>query len=78
MAGDRRDIVKMLRRENELLKARNQKLDARLIRPQQAFRALNRMNETMQTMRSSFDLNKLTNDLLALYPACRRLDDSVR
>jgi len=56
MAIDRRDIVLMLRRENELLKARNQKLDARLIRQQQAFRALNRMVEIMQTMRSSFDL----------------------
>jgi len=31
MAIDRRDIVQMLRRENEWLKARNQKLNARLI-----------------------------------------------
>jgi FtsZ-binding cell division protein ZapB len=56
MAIDRRDIVQMLKRENEVLKARNQTLDARLTRQQQAFRALNRMDETMQTMRSSFDL----------------------
>ncbi len=66
MAIDRRDIVQMLRREHELLKSRNQKLDARLTRQQQAFRALNRMDETMRTMRSSFDLNKLISDLLTL------------
>lgn len=66
MSIDRRDIVAMLRRENELLKIRNQKLDARLTRHQQAFRALNRMDQTMRRMRSSFDLRKLINDLLAL------------
>ena len=66
MAKDRRDIVEMLRRENELLKARNQKIDARLVRHQQAFRALNRMDETMQAMRTRFDLKKLISDLLAL------------
>lgn len=66
MAIDRRDIVQMLRRENEVLKSRNQKLEARLTRHQQAFRALNRMDETMRAMRSSFDLNRLINDLLAL------------
>ena len=66
MAKDRRDMVEMLRRENELLKARNQKIDARLVRHQQAFRALNRMDETMQSMRTRFDLKKLIGDLLAL------------
>lgn len=66
MSIDRRDIVQMLRRENELLKSRNQKLEARLTRHQQAFRALDRMDETMQAVRSSFDLNKLIGDLLAL------------
>jgi signal transduction protein with GAF and PtsI domain len=66
MGINRRDIVQMLRRENDLLKARNQRLDARLIRHQQAFRALNRMDETMRSMRSGFDLKKLINDLLAL------------
>ena len=66
MGIGRRDIVQMLRRENDLLKARNQRLDARLTRHQQAFRALNRMDETMRSMRSSFDLKKLINDLLAL------------
>ncbi|MDH3534344.1 MAG: GAF domain-containing protein, partial [Gammaproteobacteria bacterium] len=66
MARDRRDIVEMLRRENELLKARNQKLEIRLTRHQQAFRALDRMDETMQAMRFSFDVGKLINDLLVL------------
>jgi signal transduction protein with GAF and PtsI domain len=66
MGINRRDIVQMLRRENDLLKSRNQKLDARLTRHQQAFRALNRMDETMRSMRSGFDLKELINDLLAL------------
>jgi len=66
MAINRRDIVQMLRRENEELKARNQKIGARLTRHQQAFRALERMDETMRGMRDSFDLKRLINDLLAL------------
>lgn len=66
MARGRRDIVEMLKRENELLKSRNQKLDARLTRQQQAFRAPDRMDESMRSMRTSFDLRKLINDLLAL------------
>jgi GAF domain-containing protein len=66
MAKDRRDIVEMLRRENELLKSRHQRTDARLVRHQQAFRALNRMDETMQAMRTRFNLKKLISDLLAL------------
>ncbi|MCP4878755.1 MAG: GAF domain-containing protein [Gammaproteobacteria bacterium] len=66
MAIDRRDIVQMLKREIEDLKARNQKLDARIKRHQQAFRALNRMDETMRAMRSGFDLKRLITDLLAL------------
>lgn len=66
MAIDRRDIVQMLRRENELLRTRNRQLDARLTRHQQAFRALNRMDETMRAMHRSFDLRKLIDDLLSL------------
>lgn len=66
MAIDRRDIVQMLRRENELLRTRNRQLDARLTRHQQAFRALNRMDETMRAMRRSFDLRKLIYDLPSL------------
>lgn len=66
MAINRRDIIEMLKRENENLKARNKQLDARLLRQQQAFRALNRMDETMRELRSGFDIRKLINDLLAL------------
>lgn len=66
MAKDRRDIVEMLRRENEILKTRNQKIDARLVRHQQAFRALQRMDETMREMRINFDLKRLVGELLAL------------
>lgn len=66
MAINRRDIVQMLRRENEELKSRNRKLAVRVIRHQQAFRALNRMDEIMRAMRSSFDLKKLINELLIL------------
>ncbi|MEM7563193.1 MAG: GAF domain-containing protein [Pseudomonadota bacterium] len=66
MAKNRRDIVEMLRHENEALKSRNQKIDARLTRHQQAFRALNRMEETMLTMHNDFDLKQLVGDLLAL------------
>lgn len=37
----------MPRRENDSLEARNQQLDARLLRNQQAFRALERLDETI-------------------------------
>ena len=66
MGIDRRDIVEILKRENESLKARNQRLDARLIRHQQAFRALERMDDVMREMRANFDLKRVINDLLAL------------
>lgn len=66
MGIDRRDIVEMLRRENESLKARNQKLGTQLVRHQQAFRALGRMDEVMREMRRNFDLKRVINDLLAL------------
>lgn len=59
-------MVEMLRHENDLLKARNQKVNAHLIRHQQAFRALNRMDETMRSMRAGFDLKNLISELLAL------------
>lgn len=66
MGINRRDIVQMLRRENDALKARNQKLGTQLIRHRQAFRALERMDEIMRKMRTSFDLKRVINDLLAL------------
>ncbi len=66
MGINRRDIVQMLRRENEALKARNQKLGTQLIRHRQAFRALQRMDEIMREMRADFDLKRVINDFLAL------------
>ncbi len=66
MGINRRDIVQMLRRENDALKARNQKLGTQLIRHRQAFRALERMDEVMREMRLNFDLKRVINDLLAL------------
>lgn len=66
MSIGRRDIIAMLRHENEELKSRNLKLGARLIRHQQAFRALNRMDDTMLAMRKAFDLKRLITDLLVL------------
>jgi len=66
MAIDRRDIVQMLRDENEALKARNQIISARLTRHQQAFRALNQMDDTMRDLSAVFDLEKLINKLLSL------------
>ena len=66
MPMDRRDLVEMLRDEVGELKARNRKINGRLIRLQQAFRALDRMSETMREMRAGFDLKRLIHDLLAL------------
>jgi len=66
MSFNRRDIIQMLRRENELLKARNRQLSDRLTRYQQAFRALNRMHDTMRGMSSEIDIGNLINEFLAL------------
>jgi transcriptional regulator with GAF, ATPase, and Fis domain len=66
MSFNRRDIIQMLRRENELLKARNRQLSDRLTRYQQAFRALNRMDDTMRGMSAEIDIENLINEFLAL------------
>jgi sigma-B regulation protein RsbU (phosphoserine phosphatase) len=66
MVIERGDIVQMLRDENETLKARNQKISIRLTRHQQAFRALNQMDDTMRELSSAFDLKVLINKLLSL------------
>jgi len=66
MSFNRRDIIQMLRRENELLKARNRQLSDRLTRYQQAFRALNRMDDTMRGMSNGIDIENLINEFLAL------------
>ncbi len=66
MSFNRRDIIQMLRRENELLKARNRQLSDRLTRYQQAFRALNRMDDTMRGMSTEIDIENLIDEFLAL------------
>ena len=66
MAIDRRDVVQMLRDENEALKARNRQISVRLTRHQQAFRALIQMDETMGGLSVDIDLEKLINKLLSL------------
>ena len=66
MSFNRRDIIQMLRRENELLKAQNRQLSDRLTRYQQAFRALNRMDDTMRGMSAEIDIENLINKFLAL------------
>jgi transcriptional regulator with GAF, ATPase, and Fis domain len=66
MAIDRRDVVQMLRDENEALKAHNRQIGVRLTRHQQAFRALIQMDETMRGLSAVFDLEKLINKLLSL------------
>ena len=66
MPIDRRGLVQMLRDENESLKARIQQISIRLTRHQQAFRALNQMDDTMRELSVEFDLKKLLNELLSL------------
>lgn len=66
MAIDRRDKVQMLRDEIEALKVRNQQISVQLTRHQQAFRALNQMDDTMRGLSTVFDLEKLINKLLSL------------
>ena len=66
MPIDRRGLAQMLRDENESLKARIQQISIRLTRHQQAFRALNQMDDTMSGLSAKFDLKKLLNKLLSL------------
>lgn len=66
MPIDRRGLAQMLRDENESLKARIQQISIRLTRHQQAFRALNEMDDTMSGLSAKFDLKKLLNKLLSL------------
>lgn len=66
MSFNRRDIVQMLRDENGLLKTRNRQISDRLTRYQQAFRALNRMDDTMRGLSTGIDVEQLINELLSL------------
>ncbi len=66
MAINRRDIIQILRDENELLKKRNQQVSKNLSRHQQAFRVLNELCETTQSIDQGVDLPEILNQLLAL------------
>ncbi|MFT5504545.1 MAG: GAF domain-containing protein [Gammaproteobacteria bacterium] len=66
MSLDRRDIAQMLRDENERLRNRSRLLSDQIVRQQQAFRALNEMDQIMREMRDGFDISGLIHDLLAL------------
>lgn len=66
----RRDIIQILRDENDLLKARNQQISSKLAHHQQAFRVLNELCDKAckfsNMLPDSFDLGEVLNDLLAM------------
>lgn len=70
MPINRRDIIQILRDENDLLKTRNQQISSKLAHHQQAFRVLNELCEKTRSYLSSgadsIDLDKELNDLLAM------------
>jgi transcriptional regulator with GAF, ATPase, and Fis domain len=66
MSINRRDIVQMLRDENELLKARNQQVSNKLARHQQAFRVLAELDDRTRSLSHDLDLPDLLNELLAV------------
>ena len=70
MPINRRDIIQILREENELLKARNQQVSSKLAHHQQAFRVLNELCDKALSYSSlsaeSYDLDAVLNELLAM------------
>lgn len=70
MPINRRDIIQILRDENELLKARNKQISSQLAHHQQAFRVLNELCDKTLSYSNlsvdSFDLGGVLNDLLAM------------
>ena len=66
MSLHRRDIIDILRDENELLKTRNSQLGTRLARMQLAFRALNQIDDLTDRIDESTDLEGLFQQLLQL------------
>jgi transcriptional regulator with GAF, ATPase, and Fis domain len=66
MAINRRDIIQMLRDENELLKARNQQVSKKLALHQQAFRVLAELDSKTRSMSKNLELPELLNELLAM------------
>ena len=66
MSINRRDIIQMLRDENELLKMRNQQVSNKLARHQQAFRVLAELDSKARSITRELDLPDLLNELLAM------------
>lgn len=66
MAINRRDIIEILREENELLKVRNHQISNRLARMQQAFRVLNEIEKKTRDVSPQVDLQALLHRLLEL------------
>jgi sigma-B regulation protein RsbU (phosphoserine phosphatase) len=66
----RRDIIQILRDENDLLKVRNQQVSSKLSHHQQAFRVLNELCDKARSYANltveEFDIGSVLNDLLAL------------
>ena len=66
MAIYRRDIIQILRDENDLLKIRNKQVSSKLARMQQAFRALADIDKKTRLMIEAPDLQELFHQLLHL------------
>jgi len=66
MSLHRRDIIDILRDENDLLKTRNGQLGTRLARMQLAFRALNQIDDLTSHIDEQTDLSELFRELLQL------------
>jgi len=66
MAISRRDIVQMLRDENELLKLRNQQVSDKLSRQQQAFRVLHEIDSMLNELTSISQVDVFVYRVLSL------------
>ncbi len=66
MAISRRDIVQMLRDENELLKLRNQQVSDNLSRQQQAFRVLHEIDNMLDDLTSIEQVDVFIHRILSL------------
>lgn len=66
MAIDRRDVIQILRDENELLKARNKQVSKKLARSQQAFRVLNTLCDQAQAIADTYSSAEELSNVLRL------------
>ncbi len=66
MVINRRDIIQMLREENDLLKTRNKQVDSRLAYLQQAFRVLNTIDTKTHNLTEAPDIEEFFHQLLEL------------